>query len=35
LGKWDTLRAKLWDKMLFAFYRYSNTVALESFLDVD
>ena len=32
LSKWDTIRAKLWDKSLSAFYRYSNVVAVESFL---
>ena len=35
LTKWDTIRAKLWDKALFVFYRYSNSVAIESFLDLD
>ena len=35
LTKWDTVRAKLWDKALFVFYRYSNSVAIESFLDLD
>jgi hypothetical protein len=34
LTKWDIIRAKLWDKSLFVFYRYSNSVALESFLNM-
>jgi hypothetical protein len=29
------VRAKLWDKSFFVFYRYSNTVSVESFLDID
>ena len=32
LTKWDTVRAKLWDKSLSVFYRYSNSTAVESFL---
>ena len=35
LTKWDTVRAKLWDKSLFVFYRYSNSAAVESFIDID
>ena len=33
LVKWDSIRAKLWDKSLSAFYRYSNSVAIDSLLD--
>jgi hypothetical protein len=33
LIKGDVIRAKLWDKSLFEFYRYSNSVAVESFLN--
>ena len=32
LAKWDTVRAKLWDKKLSAFYKNSNSLSLESFL---
>ena len=32
--KWDIVRAKLWDKTLSAFYKYSNSVLAESFLDL-
>ena len=32
LTKWDIVRAKLWDKSLSVFYRYSNSVSLETFL---
>ena len=35
LVKWDTVRAKLWDKSFFVFYRYSNSVAVENFLDIE
>ena len=35
LVKWDSIRAKLWDKSLSAFYRYSNSVAVDSLLDND
>ena len=35
LTKWDTVRAKLWDKSLSVFYRYSNSTALETFIDVE
>ena len=35
LTRWDTVRAKLWDKALSVFYRYSNTVSVESFLDLN
>jgi len=34
LARWDSLRAKLWDKVLSEVYRYSNSVSLESFLDL-
>ena len=34
LIKWDFVRAKLRDKSLSVFYRYSNSVSLENFLDV-
>jgi hypothetical protein len=33
LTKWDVVRAKLWDKKLWAFYRYSNSVAIDGFLN--
>ena len=33
--KWDIIRAKLWDKKLSVFYKYSNSVVLESFLDIN
>jgi hypothetical protein len=33
LARWDIIRAKLWDKSLSAFYRYSNSVSVESFLN--
>jgi hypothetical protein len=29
------VRAKLWDKSFFVFYRYSNSVAVENFLDIE
>ena len=35
LTKWDVVRAKLWDKNLSAFYGYSNSLAIENFLDID
>ena len=35
LTRWDTVRAKLWDKSLSVFYRYSNTISVESFLDLE
>ena len=35
LVKWDSIRAKLWDKSLSAFYRYSNSVAIDSLMDSD
>ena len=35
LVRWDTIRAKLWDKQEFVFYRYSGPVAVESFIDLD
>jgi hypothetical protein len=34
LTKWDSIRAKLWDKSKFVFYRYSNTVSVENYLDL-
>jgi len=34
LAKWDILRANLWDQSLSVFYRYSNAVVLENFLDI-
>ena len=34
LIKWDLVRAKLWDKSLLEIYRYSNSVALENFLEL-
>ena len=34
LTRWDTVRAKLWDKKLSVFYRYSNSVSLENFLKI-
>ena len=34
LIKWDMIRAKLWDKSSFTFYRYSNIVALDNFPDI-
>ena len=34
LTRWDTIRAKFWDKQKFAFYRYSNSVAVENYLDL-
>ena len=33
LVKWDSIRAKLWDKSLSAFYRYSNSVAVDSLMN--
>ena len=33
LVKWDSIRAKLWDKPRYVFYKYSNSVWVESFLD--
>ena len=30
----DTVRAKLWDKKLSVFYRYSNPVAVDRFIDI-
>ena len=32
--RWDSIRAKLWDKSLSVFYRYSNVVAIENFLNM-
>ena len=32
--QWDTVRAKLWDKKLSIFYRYSNPVAVDRFIDI-
>ena len=34
LARWDIIRAKLWDKKASVFYKYSNSVAVESFLDL-
>jgi hypothetical protein len=34
LTRWDTIRAKLWDKPLFVFYRYSNVISIENFLNL-
>ena len=34
LTRWDTIRAKLWDKPHMVFYNYSNTLAVENFLDI-
>ena len=34
LTRWDTVRAKLWDKKLSVFYRYSNNVDVENFLKI-
>ena len=34
LTKWDMVRAKLWDKWLSVFYRYSNPVVVRNFLSV-
>ena len=34
LTRWDTIRAKLWDKQHMVFYNYSNTLAVENFLDI-
>ena len=34
LTKWDSVRAKLWDKSKFVFYRYSNSVSVENYLDL-
>jgi hypothetical protein len=34
LTRWDTIRAKLWDKPRFVFYNYSNSVAVENYLDI-
>ena len=34
LIKWDFVRAKLWDKSLHTSYGYSDSVALENFLDI-
>ena len=34
LTKWDTVRAKLRDATLSVFYRYSNSVSVESFLNI-
>ena len=33
LTRWDTIRAKLWDKPRFVFYNYSNTLNVEDYLD--
>jgi hypothetical protein len=33
LTRWDIIRAKLWDKNFPVFYRYSNSVSVESLLD--
>ena len=32
--KWDNVRAKLWDKKLSVFYRYSNSVPVERFIGI-
>ena len=34
LTKWDVVRAKLWDHKLAVFYRYSNNVSVDSYLDI-
>jgi hypothetical protein len=34
LTKGDVIRASLWDDLLSVFYKYSNSVAVESFLDI-
>ena len=34
LTRRDTARAKLWDKPRFVFYNYSNSVAVENYLDI-
>jgi len=33
LTKWDIIRAKLWDKFRSVFYRYSNAVSVDTFMD--
>ena len=33
LSKWDTIRAKLWDRQRSVFYNYSNIVAIENYLN--
>ena len=34
LTKWDIVRAKLWDKSLSVFYKNSNSVGVDSFLNI-
>ena len=35
LTKWDVLRASLWDETFPVFYKYSNSVAVETFLNIN